>query len=276
MALIAKETESAYPQIPEGLHPAYCWGVFDIGEQYNERFQKHRQQVIISWALPYERITVNGNDEPRTISKTYTLSLNERSALRGDLQSWRGKRFTTEELEGFDLTKLLGVPCQLQILHTETDGKSYSNIASIVTYPKALPALAKEIQPLHFDMDAANLDDIEWLPSWVAKRIRESLTYQQKMEGGQYPAEDPFEAPPAANTVKPASTAAGGEASKAASSTLTPEEFDQLVIHIASTGYADVAEKALHEHYGVRDIGEIPTGSVPEAMALIERAAVPF
>jgi len=37
------------------------------------------------------------------ISKRYTMSLGEQSTLRKDLESWRGKKFTPEELQGFDL-----------------------------------------------------------------------------------------------------------------------------------------------------------------------------
>ena len=57
--------------------------------------------------------------KPFSIGKEYTLSLSSKSNLYKDLVSWRGKPFTEEELEGFDLSKLLGKPCQIQIIHKQ-------------------------------------------------------------------------------------------------------------------------------------------------------------
>ena len=50
--------------------------------------------------------------------REYTMSLNENSALHKDLKSWRGKSFTEQELKAFDLTKILGVSCDLEVEHT--------------------------------------------------------------------------------------------------------------------------------------------------------------
>ena len=40
------------------------------------------------------------------VARVYTLCLHERAALRKDLESWRGRKFTEQELDGFDLEKL--------------------------------------------------------------------------------------------------------------------------------------------------------------------------
>ena len=53
------------------------------------------------------------------IAKEYTVSLNEKANLRKDLESWRGKEIQPTELEGFDMTNLLGVQCTLQIMHND-------------------------------------------------------------------------------------------------------------------------------------------------------------
>ncbi|MHA1379626.1 MAG: hypothetical protein ACTSRG_14730 [Candidatus Helarchaeota archaeon] len=47
------------------------------------------------------------------------MSLHAKATMRKFLESWRGKKFTKEELEGFDLQKILGKPCQLQIIHSD-------------------------------------------------------------------------------------------------------------------------------------------------------------
>lgn len=65
-------------------------------------------KIRIFWEIIGETIEINGEQMPRLVSKEFTLSLNEKSKLRQALQSWRGKAFTAEELQGFDLRKVLG------------------------------------------------------------------------------------------------------------------------------------------------------------------------
>jgi hypothetical protein len=48
---------------------------------------------------------------PFAMFKNYTLSWSEKANLRLDLQSWRGKPFTQEEMRRFDLETILGAWC---------------------------------------------------------------------------------------------------------------------------------------------------------------------
>ena len=63
-----------------------------------------------------------------TISKFYTLSLHEKSNLGQDLVSWRGRPFTETERQGFDITKLIGVTCQLNVMHTDSGKERISSV----------------------------------------------------------------------------------------------------------------------------------------------------
>jgi hypothetical protein len=47
--------------------------------------------------------------------KTYTASLFEAATLRKDLESWRGKSFTEEELAGFDISNLIGCTAKIEV-----------------------------------------------------------------------------------------------------------------------------------------------------------------
>jgi hypothetical protein len=137
MGLIAKDKGSGdFTPIPEGMHHAICYGIYDLGTHFSEKFGKSAHKVLIVWELPEVRIDVEVDGKlknlPKAISKKYTLSLNEKAVLRKDLESWRSKRFSKEELEGFDLARLLGVNCQMQVLHTEKDGKTYANVQTLV------------------------------------------------------------------------------------------------------------------------------------------------
>lgn len=196
MAIIAKqEHEGNYTPIPEGVHTAICYAIIDLGLQYSEKFEKMAQKVLIMWELPDEQYEVEGETHPRVISKEYSLSLHEKAGLRKDLQAWRGKAFTEEELLGFDLKNVLGKGCQIQIIHKESNGKTYGNIASIMGLPKGMKLSEPHNILLYFDLTEPNiLDRLEELPVWIQDKIRESETYKNMQEDFK-PVDDEDELP---------------------------------------------------------------------------------
>lgn len=135
MAIIARQPESNYEPAPEGLYQAVCVDVIDLGQQTSQYGTQHK--VELRWQLE----DTNEKGYRFELRKRYTLSLHEKAALRKDLQSWRGRKFTDEELAGFDLEKLLGVNAQLQVIHNIVDdGRIFANIQAIVPVP---PKVAK-------------------------------------------------------------------------------------------------------------------------------------
>jgi len=183
MSLIAKQGggKSSAP-IEAGTHPAVCVAIIDIGEQFNEKYGKRQRKVIIQWEITDETITVDGKEVNRTMSQTYTMSLSERSTLYRDLIAWRGKPFTDEELAGFDLNKILGVPCLLTVTHIEKNGNTYANIAGIAKAMKGM--VIKPTLPLFkFDLDDDPLDKLDDMPAWIVDRIKASETYKERVAG---------------------------------------------------------------------------------------------
>ena len=138
MPIIAKKPESNFLPCPEGLHQAVCVDVVDLGVQRGPYGEKHK--VEVRWQTELE------NEETQRrfqLRKWYTLSLHEKASLRKDLECWRGRKFTEAELHGFDLEKLLGANCQLQVIHNITDdGKTYDNIQLIDPHNPKLPKIA--------------------------------------------------------------------------------------------------------------------------------------
>ena len=176
MAIIAKaEQESNFTPIPEGVHTAICYGIIDIGVQYSEKFDKSAQKAIIMWEFPDETYEHEGQQIPRVLSKDYTLSLAEKSNLRKDLQAWRGKTFTEEELVGFDLKNILGKGCQIQLIHKE-------NNAAIMGLPKGMKIPDPVNQLIYFDLsEPGALNQISAFPEWIQNKIKESETYKELM-----------------------------------------------------------------------------------------------
>jgi len=124
--IVAKNSENEYPKVPTGVHNARCIRVIDLGTQRND-YQGQitwKRQVLVIWELPQQL----SNDVPMTISKFYTLSLHEKSNLSMDLVSWRGRPFTETEKKGFDITKLIGITCQLNVMHNEKGKEKISSV----------------------------------------------------------------------------------------------------------------------------------------------------
>jgi len=77
--------------------------------------------------------------EPMTISKNFTLSLAEKATLRKDLQTWRGRDFTADELRGFELKNVLGAWAMISVVKAEgNNGKEYTNIQAILSVPQQI------------------------------------------------------------------------------------------------------------------------------------------
>ena len=178
MPCIAKNTSggSDFKPIPEGLHPAICNLVVDLGIQKTTylREEKETHQVYVRWELPYQRIEFEKDGEPKegpmVLGEVYTMSLHEKANLRQHLESWRGKKFTEAELDGFDLFTLLGVGCQITVVHKHNNDRTYQNIASIVAWPsQTAKPTTTEVPILKYSEDDAA--DFDKLPPWLQTKI---------------------------------------------------------------------------------------------------------
>jgi len=110
--------------------------VIDIGTQHGEYppgKPNARNQIIVRWELPNELEEFDGVNKPLIVSKFYTNSLNEKANLRHDLESWRAKAFSTQELMKLDLMSIIGKACTVSIVHTES-GKA--KVVSVSALPK--------------------------------------------------------------------------------------------------------------------------------------------
>jgi hypothetical protein len=122
---------SDFAPAPEGLHQAVCVDVIDLGVVKTSFGMKHQIRVV--WQVA-ER---NEKGDRFQIRRTYTPSLFEGSNLRRDLESWRGKAFTQEQLNRFDVEALIGANCQIQVVHRQSGkGRTYANVQAIVPPPR--------------------------------------------------------------------------------------------------------------------------------------------
>jgi hypothetical protein len=187
MALIAQATQSNFKQVPAGLFMALCYRVIDLGTQKTswQGKEKWSRKVLLQWELHGEDdageplVTDEGN--PLSVSKRYTLSLGDNAQLRQDLKSWRGRDFTNEELAGFDISKLLGAACMVNVAHDTKDGNVYTNVASVTPVPKALKASVPELvnKALMFDVSEPDMEVFGQLSEKLQETIRACKEWQK-------------------------------------------------------------------------------------------------
>lgn len=139
MAIIAKASSGqgeSFAPAPMGLHRAICCDVVDLGMVEGQYGTKHKVRIV--WQT--ESLMPDGR--PYMVDQRYTLSLDERANLRRDLELWRGKPFTMTEAAGFDLERLIGVPCALMIVHkpkTKRPGEVFANIQAVLPVTPGAP-----------------------------------------------------------------------------------------------------------------------------------------
>ena len=179
MSMIAKDGGNvSIEKLENGVYTAISSMIIDLGLQVSEKFDKTQRKMMILWNVLGEEVKINEEKLPRTMSKEYSFSLGEKSNLRKDLQAWRGKTFTQEELKGFNVLNVLNKACQLQIILEERNGKKYNNIASIMALPKGT-----QITPLektsHFDMENPETWK-NWgeIPQWIQSKIKKAQNYE--------------------------------------------------------------------------------------------------
>ena len=185
--LTVSETKSGtFEMPPAGPIAGRCHRLIDLGSQEStyEGEKKMQRKILLSWEL--SELRTDGT--PFVISRRFGLSLHEKAALRQFLQAWRGRPFTAGELDLFDLRKLMGAPCLLNIMHTERAGKQYANIASISPLPKGMTAPDLTAEPMAFDIDADDAPAIlETLSEGLQATITASPEWQERISKSNAP-----------------------------------------------------------------------------------------
>jgi hypothetical protein len=172
--------------IPQGMHVARCYSMVHIGnvEWEYKGEKKISNKIRLTWELPNEmRVFKEENGEqPMVISKEYTLSMYEKANLRRDLESWRGKGFSNAEADDFDVTKLLGQPCLLNLVHVTKGDNTYCNVAGVNPLMKGMECPAQINDSFEFNYD--DKFDNAWVkeqPDFIKSQIFSTPEYQSRM-----------------------------------------------------------------------------------------------
>lgn len=191
MSIYASAGDSKkFPVHPEGPVAARCTRIIDLGTQAGEYQGKPKvaRKVLFVW----ESSEVNGDDageyagKPLLITNRYTLSLGDKAALRKVLEGWRGRKFTKEELDRFDIKAVLGKPCLITIVHNNDGDKTYANISTLSQLPKQMtaPAAVGELLLLSLDPEYFDQEVFDKLSDNLKETIAKSPEYQA-IKGGK-------------------------------------------------------------------------------------------
>lgn len=212
MGFVAKDSGGGdFKRVPAGVYIGRCYSLIDLGTQlttgqYGEKMQ---HKIRIGWELFGEAedgspltVVIDGKEMPMTISKSYTVSLHEKASLRKDLAAWRGKDFTDEEAKAFDVSKLLGAYCMVNCTQSETNGKTYTNVAGLTPLPGALknakPAAVHDY--VKFDLDEPDMEVFNTFHEKLQDAIKRSPEWAQihgtRHEAPTMETEDGFEEVP--------------------------------------------------------------------------------
>ena len=187
----SNEGSMNFQPIEAGNYLARCYAMVHIGTINEEVMGKPKQlnKCRIMWELPTElkEFKQGDGEKPWVVSSEFTLSLHEKAKLRIFLESWRGKKFTEDEAKSFDITKLLGVPCTITIIHkTSKGGKTYAEVSGVSPVMKGMTVPPQVNKSFELNYDSFDFNAFNSLPEYVRKKMESSLEYKQmidKLEG---------------------------------------------------------------------------------------------
>jgi hypothetical protein len=187
MGFIAEKKGGNFtPPLP-GMHIGRCYRLIDMGTQpksFQGKQTGEARKIMAGFELLGEDRMPDG--KPFVLSKSWFLSMHEKASLRKDLESWRGKTFTHEEESAFDVSKLLGAYCTLNVIEeTGQDGNTYTRIASISPMMKGL-AKPEPVNPnVIFDADEPDMALFETFSDKMKDTINACREWRTKRAGGR-------------------------------------------------------------------------------------------
>lgn len=187
MAILAKESGGGdFAPIPEATYLGRCVQVIDLGRQYSQAFGSVARKIMFGFEIIDDSLRYKNKegDEVRPIiAIELTLSLSSKSSMRPFMESWFGKSFTPENLQGFDVTKAIGHPAMLAIVHnySEAKGRTYANIKSAQKPVGGITVPPAEHPQVVYEIDMLTGGTWNQLADWIKKKIEGSVEFTAKI-----------------------------------------------------------------------------------------------
>jgi hypothetical protein len=133
---------------------------------------------------------VTDKGEPMSISKNFTASLAEKAVLRQELENWRSRAFTADELNGFQLKNVLGAWAMLSVVkEVGNDGNEYTNISSINPVSSqikkaGLPEPHNELKI--FDLENPDMTMFDTFGNKLKEKIQGTPEWKDRQSGDKF------------------------------------------------------------------------------------------
>jgi len=176
---------------PVGSHIARCYQIIDHGTHFDEKWNKRNRKVQFMFELPTELAVFNEDkgEQPFYVKTQFNMFMNEKASLRKFIESWLGKQMNDKQAADFDITKLIGQPCMINVVHSTKGENTYANIASIMPLPKGVQCPPAINEQLVFDTGKPDYDVYNKLPEFLQQIIQDSDEF--KLMSGQPKAQQP-------------------------------------------------------------------------------------
>ena len=148
---------------------------------------KSTRRIMLAFELPNikHEFDPNRGKEPAVISREFTLSAHEKSALVIFMKSW-GVDIT----DSFDLGSLIGKEGLINIIHNESNGTTYANVDSVIPLPKEMEVEKQYNPSVVFSLSDFDQKIFNKLPEWIRNKIKKSPDFRMASSGEGLPYEE--------------------------------------------------------------------------------------
>ncbi|CAN5354020.1 hypothetical protein BH10ACI2_BH10ACI2_00150 [soil metagenome] len=173
--------KSNFEDPPPGTHLARCIGLIGIGTHKSSYAgeERYRDEIVVMWELPHEK-RLDGKSF--SVFQHYTRSLGKKATLRKILVDWRGRDFTADELDGFELKNILDKGCQVVLTQNE---KGYINVTGVVGTPKGTQLPDREYDLVYCDVVEWDEGEFGRLSKYFQDKITSSYEYREQRDYGR-------------------------------------------------------------------------------------------
>lgn len=193
------------PLLDIGTYPARVVRIIDLGLQPQRPFKGKDKPPAHEVQMTYELLDAfmvdedgkEQEDKPRWVHETFPLH-----NLSADLAKSTKRYMALDPDMDFDgdFTKLIGIPCNVTIVHGQgkgaNAGKTYENIGSVTAMrekdAKRAPELVNEGQV--FTLDDPDMEVFGGLPDWLQDKIKGNLEFGGSLLDARLQGADPKKA----------------------------------------------------------------------------------
>lgn len=186
MPIIAENNYTPRPPLPPGMHIARCYFMVDMGDCTENIPGKGTQiihKICIGFEFPQLQTMINNQPEIATLRKEFTLSMTKNSKLRPFVEGWRGRAYTDDEAKKFDVAKLVGHSCLINIINgTTKQGKSFDEIGAITPLMNGMQAPPQINPTVLWEWDNPKQEMFSLIPKYIVNKMQ-NTTQWRKLHG---------------------------------------------------------------------------------------------